>query len=91
MSPIVAGAAVKGPADHMLAELGHQPSVVGVARLYAPFAATLVIDEADADLAAEVSETGMRCVVARTVMSGPAEAASLARVVLGATGRVSQA
>ena len=35
VSPIVAGAALKGPADRLLAELGHEPSVVGVARLYA--------------------------------------------------------
>ena len=38
MSPIVGGAALKGPADRMLTELGHEPSVVGVARLYAPIA-----------------------------------------------------
>ena len=48
VSPIVAGAALKGPADRLLAELGHESSVVGVARLYAPLAATLVVDEADA-------------------------------------------
>ena len=48
VSPIVGGAALKGPADHMLAELGHEPSVVGVARLYAPIAAALVIDPVDA-------------------------------------------
>ena len=35
VSPIVAGAALKGPADRMLRELGTEPSVVGVARLYA--------------------------------------------------------
>ena len=51
MSPIVGGAALKGPADRMLAELGHEPSVVGVAALYAPIAAALVIDPVDADLA----------------------------------------
>jgi LPPG:FO 2-phospho-L-lactate transferase len=34
VSPIVAGAALKGPADRMLTELGHEASVVGVARLY---------------------------------------------------------
>ena len=39
VSPIVAGAALKGPADRLLAELGHESSVVGVARLYAPLAA----------------------------------------------------
>ena len=33
-----AASALKGPADRMLAELGHEPSVVGVARLYAPIA-----------------------------------------------------
>lgn len=84
VSPIVAGAALKGPADRMMAELGHDPSVVGVARLYSPWAATLVIDEADADRAAEVEAEGMRCVVARTVMTGPAQAAALARAVLSA-------
>ena len=40
----VAGAALKGPADRLLRELGHEASVVGVARLYAPLAATLVVD-----------------------------------------------
>ena len=35
VSPIVAGAALKGPADRLMAELGNEPSVVGVARIYA--------------------------------------------------------
>jgi LPPG:FO 2-phospho-L-lactate transferase len=82
VSPIVAGAALKGPADRLLAELGHEVSVVGVARLYAPLAATLVVDEADAPLAAAVEAEGMRCVVAPTIMRGAPEAAALARVVL---------
>jgi LPPG:FO 2-phospho-L-lactate transferase len=54
-----------------------------VARLYAPIAATLVVDDADAALAPAVEAAGMRCVVAPTVMRGPAEAAALARTVLG--------
>ena len=82
VSPIVAGAALKGPADRMLTELGHEASVVGVARLYAPIAATLVIDEADAALAGAVEATGMRCLVAPTIMTGRAEAAALATAVL---------
>ncbi|GAC1478684.1 MAG: 2-phospho-L-lactate transferase [Acidimicrobiales bacterium] len=82
VSPIVAGAALKGPADRMLTELGHEASVVGVARLYAPVAATLVIDDADAALAAAVEAAGMRCIVAPTIMSGRAEAAALATTVL---------
>jgi LPPG:FO 2-phospho-L-lactate transferase len=84
VSPIVAGVALKGPADRLLTELGHESSVVGVARLYAPIAATLVVDEADAGLAPAVEEEGMRCIVAPTIMRGPAEAAALARVVLEA-------
>jgi LPPG:FO 2-phospho-L-lactate transferase len=87
VSPIVAGAALKGPADRLLAELGHRSSVVGVAELYAGFAGTLVVDEADGPLADEVEAAGMRCVVAPTVMHTPAHAAELARVVVGAAGR----
>src|SRR5207247_10206269 len=79
VSPIVAGAALKGPADRLLAELGHEASVVGVARLYAPLAATLVVDEAHAALAGAVEAEGVRCVVAPTVMGTPEIAAGLAR------------
>ena len=82
VSPIIAGAALKGPADRLLRELGHDASVVGVARLYAPFVGTLVIDEADAGHAAAVEAAGVRCVVAPTVMHGVAEATRLAEVVL---------
>jgi LPPG:FO 2-phospho-L-lactate transferase len=82
VSPIIAGAALKGPADRMLVELGHEATVVGVARLYAPLAGALVIDEADADLAGAVEAVGMRCIVTPTVMRSLDDAASLARVVI---------
>jgi LPPG:FO 2-phospho-L-lactate transferase len=84
VSPIIAGAALKGPADRLMAELGSEPSVVGVARLYSRWVGTLVIDIADARHAAEVEAEGMRCVVAPTVMSSPERAAELARVVVDA-------
>lgn len=87
VSPIIAGRALKGPADRMLAELGHEPSVVGVARMWAPYASVLVIDEADRDLAPGVADAGMQPVVAPTVMSGPDESMALAKVVLGAVER----
>jgi LPPG:FO 2-phospho-L-lactate transferase len=86
VSPIVAGAALKGPADRLMAELGTEPSVVGVARLYAPWAATLVVDVADAAHASAVEAEGMRCVVAPTVMHTLDAAAELARAVVGAAG-----
>ena len=86
VSPIVAGVALKGPADRMLSELGHEATVVGVARLYAPIAGTLVIDTADAALAPLVEAAGMRCVVADTIMKTPDVAASLTRTCLAAVG-----
>jgi len=84
VSPIVGGAALKGPADRMMTELGHEPSVVGVARLYAPIAATLVIDPVDADLADAVEAAGMRAVITPSVMSTPEIGAQLARAALDA-------
>ena len=85
VSPIVAGVALKGPADRLLLELGHEASVVGVARLYAPVAGTLVIDPADADRAAEVEAAGVHCVVTPSVMSTPEIAGRLARATLAAS------
>lgn len=84
ISPIVAGAALKGPADRMLTELGYEASVVGVARLYADIAAVLLVDTADASLASEVEAAGMHCVVAPSIMHTPADAAALAKVALDA-------
>jgi LPPG:FO 2-phospho-L-lactate transferase len=86
VSPIVGGAALKGPADRMLVELGHEPSVVGVARLYAPIASTLVIDPVDEHLADAVRAEGMQCVVTPSIMSTPSVAHELARRTLAATG-----
>jgi LPPG:FO 2-phospho-L-lactate transferase len=86
VSPIVAGAALKGPADRLMAELGTEPSVVGVARLYAPWVGTLVVDAADASHAAAVEAEGVRCVVTQTVMSTPERAQALARAVVDAAG-----
>ena len=87
VSPIVAGAALKGPADRMLTELGHEPSVVGVARLYRDIAGTLVIDAADADRAGDVEAEGVSCVVTDTIMSDPDRAAALARATVDAADR----
>jgi LPPG:FO 2-phospho-L-lactate transferase len=87
VSPIVGGAALKGPADRMLVELGHEASVVGVARLYAGIASALVIDLADEHLAPAVAAAGMTPVVVPSIMSTPEVAANLARATLAATRR----
>jgi LPPG:FO 2-phospho-L-lactate transferase len=82
VSPLVGGAALKGPADRMLVELGGEATSAGVARGYADWMGTLVIDTADAGDAPSVEAAGLRCVVAPTVMRTPDAAARLSEAVL---------
>jgi LPPG:FO 2-phospho-L-lactate transferase len=86
VSPIIAGVALKGPADRLMTELGTEASVVGVARLYAPWVGTLVVDEADRAEVASVEAEGVRCLVAPTIMDTPERAEALARRVIDAHG-----
>lgn len=85
VSPIVGGAAIKGPAAAMLASLDHEVSPVGVAALYADFLDAMVIDERDRALAPRVAALGVRPVVAPTLMSDATARERLARDVLAAT------
>jgi LPPG:FO 2-phospho-L-lactate transferase len=82
VSPIVAGAALKGPADRMLASLGHAATALGVARLYAGLSNTFVLDEADADLAPRVQDLGMEALVLPTIMRSDSDRAALARALI---------
>jgi LPPG:FO 2-phospho-L-lactate transferase len=84
ISPIVGGAPVRGPADRLMAPLGMEVSCVGVARAYAPFCSTLVIDSVDEGRVGEVEAAGVRAVVADTMMHTPEIAAALARSTLEA-------
>ena len=84
VSPIIAGAPVKGPADRLMGPLGIEVSCVGVAHAYADFCGTLVIDAGDAHRAAEVEAQGVRAVVADTLMRDARVAAALARHTLDA-------
>jgi LPPG:FO 2-phospho-L-lactate transferase len=86
ISPIVSGAALKGPADRMMSELGLEASVVGIARLYAPIASTLVIDTADEHLISAVEREGMRCVATNTIMKTAEISATLTQTCLSAIG-----
>lgn len=82
ISPIVGGHAIKGPADRMLKELGHESSALGVARMYSSIASTLIIDNVDATLKPAIEALGMRCVVTNTIMADPKISAELARTTL---------
>jgi len=82
VSPIINGAALKGPADRLLAEQGFPVSCVGVAQYYQGLLGTLVIDEQDAALADDVRATGCAVRIAPTIMGTPDHDRALAEAVL---------
>ncbi|MGC4190669.1 MAG: 2-phospho-L-lactate transferase [Thermomicrobiales bacterium] len=82
VSPIVGGKALKGPADRMLATLGHEVSALGVARIYAGLIDVLAIDTVDADQAPSIEALGIRTIVTNTIMGGPEDRERLAAEVL---------
>ena len=84
VSPIIAGAPVKGPADRLMDPLGMEVSCVGVARAYRDFCSALVIDAGDASRAPEVEALGVHAVVTDTLMRDARVAAALARNALDA-------
>jgi len=84
VSPIVGGRALRGPADRMLASLGHESSALGVARLYVGWIDAFVIDAEDEALAPEIRALGIEAVVTDTIMVDDAARARLAAVVLDA-------
>lgn len=83
VTPIIGGRTVKGPADRMLRDLGHEATALGVARLYEKLATAFVLDAADAELERAIAELGMRVLVRDTLMSDPGRAGELARAVVG--------
>lgn len=82
VSPIVQGAALKGPADRLMRELGHESSALGVVDFYGDLVGTWIIDEADAALADAIRSRGARVEVTTTIMAEPENAHRLAKVVL---------
>lgn len=84
VSPIVAGAAVSGPAGILMTSQGLPVSIAGVAQYYHDFLDLLVVDERDADAAEELRKTGVRVHTAKTVMRTAEDRADLAHAVLEA-------
>jgi LPPG:FO 2-phospho-L-lactate transferase len=69
VTPIVGGAALKGPTIEMLRALGYDAMPQAVARLYVHVAGTFVLDARDAGLAGEIEAMGYRVIVSDTVMA----------------------
>jgi LPPG:FO 2-phospho-L-lactate transferase len=82
VTPIVAGAALKGPTVEMLRALGYDASPQEVARRYTSVAGIFVLDTRDAGLAGEIEAMGYRVIVCDTVMADGG--AALAREISAA-------
>ncbi|HEY8675047.1 MAG TPA: 2-phospho-L-lactate transferase [Candidatus Dormibacteraeota bacterium] len=86
VSPIVGGQAVRGPAADMMRALGHDPSPVGVADIYAGLIDAMVIDDVDAGFAAELDRRGLSVRPTDTIMRDAGARQHLATVALEVAG-----
>ncbi len=82
VSPIVGGAAVRGPAGKIMEELGTDVSVVGVAQEYREICDVLVLDSQDENLTDAVGAEGVEAVVMPTIMQTDEDKVQLAERVL---------
>lgn len=82
VSPIIAGAPVKGPADKLLRGLGLEVSAYSVAKLYLNFLDTIVLDMADASEKGRIEKLGIEVKVTNTIMKSLEDKIELARNVL---------
>ncbi len=88
VSPIVGGAAIKGPAAKMMRELGHAASALGVARRYAGLVDGFVIDHADSADAEAIHALGMAVLATDAIMRDEDGRERLARECLDFAGRL---
>lgn len=82
VSPIIGGAAVKGPLAKIMAEQGLETSVLEIARFYSGLADTLLIDVSDAALRPAIEALGMNVHVTDILMRDAAGQQRLARETL---------
>ncbi len=82
ISPIVAGAPIKGPADKLLSGLGFEVSAFSVAKLYSDFLDAFVLDNADAAEKSRIEALGLEVQVTNTIMKDNKSKMELAKIVL---------
>jgi len=87
VSPIVAGAAVSGPAGKLMQSQGLPVSIEGVARAYADFLDALIIDQRDADQTSGVESLGIAVSATKTIMRSLGDKEALAQAALAAAAR----
>jgi len=86
ISPIIAGAPIKGPADKLMRGLGLEVSAYSVAYLYRDFLDTFVLDVADEKEKGRIEELGIRVIITNTTMKSLEDKIRVAEVVLGEIG-----
>lgn len=82
VSPIVGGAALKGPAAKMMRELGSSANALGIVRHYGRLVDGWVIDRKDAKLSRAIEREGASVSVTDTIMTNRAKSAALAKHVI---------
>jgi len=82
ISPIIAGAPVKGPADKLLRGLGFEVSAYSVAKLYSDFIDTFILDSADSAEKAKIEKLGIEVKVTNTLMKNLETKIALAKTGL---------
>ena len=85
VSPIVAGAPIKGPADKLLSGLGFEVSAFSLAKLYSDFLDVFVLDNADAAEKSRIEALGLEAKVTNTIMKDNESKIGLAKIVLNAS------
>jgi LPPG:FO 2-phospho-L-lactate transferase len=82
VSPIVAGAPIKGPADKLMTSLGLEVSAYSVACLYKDFLNTFVLDTSDEEEKARIEDLGIKVIITNTIMKKFDDKVRLAKTVL---------
>jgi LPPG:FO 2-phospho-L-lactate transferase len=86
VSPIIGGAALRGPAAEMLEGLGHEVSALGVAKIMRKYLDGFIFDEQDATLLPSLEDLGIPARAVPTVMTDLPTKIALAEEVLNFAG-----
>jgi LPPG:FO 2-phospho-L-lactate transferase len=87
VSPLIAGAAVSGPAAALMRMKGWPSSIAGIAEAYGDFLDILIADRADSEAADSFHRGELRVVCAQTLMRSMDDKVKLARLVLDSSVR----
>ncbi len=82
VSPIVGGAALKGPLGKIMTELGLEPSSLNIAKHYGELIDVLIIDQQDAPEKTAIEQLGIQCITAPSIMETVDDQKTLAHFII---------